>query len=189
MDHYFTIQVRPDPEFESTTLINAVFEKLHLALAAGGEDLQIGISFPDYTTAKRQQLGDKIRLHGLQAALTQLQSSPWLVGFQDYLTATPVAPRPADSRWVKVRRVQVQSSPERLRRRYMKRHQVDARAAALAIPESARHSTDLPWLQLNSGSTGQRFRLFIDQRFVDRPSAPGRFNSYGISSEAALPFF
>jgi CRISPR-associated endonuclease Csy4 len=47
----------------------------------------------------------------------------------------------------------------------------------------------LPWLEVRSTSTGQRFRLFIDQEIRPGPPVPGRFSPYGLSARATVPWF
>ncbi|CRI67085.1 conserved hypothetical protein [Thiocapsa sp. KS1] len=47
----------------------------------------------------------------------------------------------------------------------------------------------LPWIEVRSTSTGQHFRLFIDQKVRPGPPVPGRFSPYGLSATATLPWF
>ena len=47
MNKYLEIKLLPDPDFSSGILMNALFSRLHLALAAQCE-VNIGISFPDW---------------------------------------------------------------------------------------------------------------------------------------------
>jgi CRISPR-associated endonuclease Csy4 len=89
---------------------------------------------------------------------------------------------------VRVRRVQVDSNPERIRRRQIRRHGWSEEEARRRVPDSARRKTTLPFLICESGSTGHRFRLFIEHKVVD-DVAGGAFNAYGLSSTATLPLF
>ncbi|MGV2442369.1 type I-F CRISPR-associated endoribonuclease Cas6/Csy4, partial [Bacillus atrophaeus ATCC 9372] len=82
-----------------------------------------------------------------------------------------------------------QSSPERLRRRFAKRHQLSEAEARERIPDSAAQMLKLPYLQLRSHSTGQHFRLFLQLGAAQEHPIAGTFNSYGLSQSATLPWF
>ena len=67
MDAFVDLTLLPDPEFPATTLMNALFSKLHRGLVGHGEGT-IGVSFPDVEDAHRG-LGSRLRLHGSAADL------------------------------------------------------------------------------------------------------------------------
>lgn len=189
MDHYVDIDVRPDPEFPAHQLMSALYAKLHRALVAQGSD-GIGVSFPGVRTeAPHLGVGTRLRLHGGQAALSALLATDWLAGMRDHAALTPPASVPHEALHRAVQRVQTASSPERLRRRLMRRHDLDAEAARARIPDTAASYTDLPYLQLRSTSTGQTFRLFIRHGPLRPDPVPGGFNTYGLSQGATIPWF
>lgn len=199
LTHYVELELLPDPEFAVTHLMNALYAKLHRALcdmrAANPEGRGIGLSFPGHKEGARHSLGPVVRLHGNFQSLDALMTQPWLKGMRDHLTQ----PRP-DLLTVPdtfqghrmVRRVQVQSSPERLRRRLVKRHpgQMDATEALLRIPDEAAERTLLPFVQLHSRSTGHHFPLFIQHGPLQTTPLPGGFSTYGLSQQGAtVPWF
>ena len=186
VDHYLDIHLLPDPEFAPTQLINALFAKLHRALVQL-QSTNIGISFPDQRKGQAG-LGNRLRLHGTAGALQQLMTQPWLSGMRDHTQIGSPAAVPSSATAIVVRRVQAKSSPERLRRRQMKRKGWTTEQARDAIPDSAAETLKLPFLTLRSQSTGQTFRLFIDQHPVEN-ARPGTFNTYGLSTTASLPTF
>lgn len=187
MDHYLDIHLRPDPEFPSPQLMGALFAKLHRALVALLEE-SIGISFPALDE-QRPWLGEHLRLHGTCAALDRLMAQPWLRGMRDHLRLGELLAVPTDARHRQVRRVQVKSSPERLRRRQIRRHGFSEEEARQRIPDSAARTLDLPYLHLRSQSSGQSFRLFIRHAPVQDAPVAGRFNRYGLSDSATVPWF
>lgn len=187
MDSYIELQLLPDPEFPATTLMNALFAKLHRGLVSNGEG-RIGISFPD-AAPKEPGLGSRLRLHGLAADLEKLMSLNWLQGVRDHLSSGPVSTVPANTRYRLVRRVQAKSNPERERRRLIARKGVSPEAAILAIPDSAAESLKLPYVVLASQSTQQQFRLFIEHLPLQDQPATGLFNAYGLSTRATIPWF
>ncbi|WP_313055863.1 type I-F CRISPR-associated endoribonuclease Cas6/Csy4 [Pseudomonas lopnurensis] len=187
MDHYLDIHLLPDPEFSAGQLMNALFAKLHRALVQLGSD-SIGVSFPKARDGAAG-LGGHLRLHGCLAALDDLLALPWLTGMRDHVRLGEAAPVPADARHCRVRRVQADSNPERLRRRAMKRHGLSEDQARERIPDAAVKWLRLPYLQLRSQSTGQPFRLFIEQSPPQPEPRTGAFNTYGLSRDATVPWF
>jgi CRISPR-associated endonuclease Csy4 len=187
MDHYVDIEVRPDPEFPANQLMSALYAKLHRALVAQGCN-RIGVSLPGVERAGAH-LGTRLRLHGELAALTTLLASDWLAGMRDHVALTQPARVPDSAQHRVVKRVQLKSNPERLRRRLMRRHDLDEREAIQRIPDEAARFTRLPFVQLRSASTGQTFRLFIDHGPLLASAAPGDFNAYGLSQGATIPWF
>jgi CRISPR-associated endonuclease Csy4 len=186
MDHYLDIHLLPDPEFPAGQLMNALFAKLHRALVQL-DSRSIGVSFPD--ARKGAGLGQHLRLHGCMAALNDLLALPWLTGMRDHVKLGEPTPVPTDAKHCRVRRVQVDSSPERLRRRTMRRHGLSEEKARERIPDHAAKLLQLPYISLRSQSTGQPFRLFIEQGKPQPEPVVGSFNAYGLSQEATVPWF
>ena len=187
MDHYVDIDVRPVQEFPAHQLMSALYAKLHRALVAQACS-RIGVSFPGVDSVA-PYLGTRLRLHGEFAALSVLLESDWLTGMRDHVALTPPMQVPNTAQNRAVRRVQVKSSPERLRRRLMRRHAIDEQEARQRIPDESARLAHLPFVQLRSTSTGQTFRLFIDHGPVQPGAAPGGFNAYGLSQGATIPWF
>ncbi len=184
MESYQDIRVLPDPEFIEETLMAALFARLHRALVAYGKG-DIGISFPEHA----KKLGGVIRLHGSQAALTQLEESRWRAGLNDYCRATAILAIPAVTGWRVVSRVQVKSSVERLVRRSLRKGWITEEQAQQRIAEGRDRRCNLPFLTLNSLSTGQCFKLFISHGKLQTTPASGSFSSYGLSDTATVPWF
>lgn len=187
MDYYLDIHLRPDPEVPSPHLMSALFGKLHRALVALPEE-SVGISFPA-RDEQRPWLGEHLRLHGTCAALDRLMAQPWLTGIRDHLRLGELLPVPVDAKHRQVRRVQVKSSPERLRRRQMRRHGFSEEEARQRIPDRTARQLDLPYLHLRSQSTGQSFRLFIRHGPLQDTPIAGHFTRYGLSDSATVPWF
>jgi CRISPR-associated endonuclease Csy4 len=185
LDHYLDIQLLPDPEFAPDQLLRALFGKLHRALVQLG-DGSVGISLPGHSACGT---GNHLRLHGSQSALMRLQALDWLTGMRDHTRLSELAAIPADCLHRVVRRVQVDSSPERQRRRLMKRQGLDEHTARQRIPDSAMKLTHLPWVEMRSQSSGQRFRLFIEHGPLLPVATLGRFSKYGLSASATVPWF
>ncbi len=186
MDHYLDIRLLPDPEFPAGQLLNALFAKLHRRLVQLNSHA-IGVSFPE--VREGDGLGQLLRLHGCAAALGDLQGQPWLMGMRDHVRMGEVSLVPANAQHCRVRRVQSDSNPERLRRRAMKRHGLSEQQAVERIPDTAVKLLHLPYLSLRSQSTGRQFRLFIGQDAPQSTPCVGSFNAYGLSQNATVPWF
>ncbi|MGF6527666.1 type I-F CRISPR-associated endoribonuclease Cas6/Csy4 [Variovorax sp. PvP013] len=187
MDHYLDLTLRPDPESAPTHLMAALFGKLHLALVARRSE-HIGISFPAVQT-ERQWLGDRLRLHGSDVDLTHLMATSWLGGMRDHLQVTSVLSVPSGTAHRVVSRVQAKSSLDRLRRRQMRRHGLDADQALARVPDTAAERLDLPYIHLRSQSTNQMFRLFIRHGALQEAATVGSFSTYGLSTSSTIPWF
>ena len=184
MDRYIDLTLLPDPEFPEPQLMSALFAKLHRGL----HDLQctdVGVSFPRFA----RDLGACLRLHGSVENLDRLMSLDWLTGMRDHLHIGELSAIPADVKYRCVSRVQVDSNPERLRRRLIKRHRISEEEARQRIPDSVAKRCNLPYVMLRSNSGGQHFRLFIRHGDLQEKAVTGAFGSYGLSNEATIPWF
>lgn len=187
LSHYIELQLRPDPEVAPTHLLAALYTRVHRALVAQGATV-IAVTFPDYS-ADRHTLGERLRLHGSEADLQFWATGQWLGSVRDHVSAVPLAPVPADARHRTLRRVQVKSSPERLRRRLMQRHQLSEEQARERIPDNLARTSPLPYVQLASASTAQQFRLFLELGAEQDAVQTVDFNAYGLSTTATVPWF
>jgi len=187
MDHYINIILRPDPEVNVQQLMSVLFEKIHHALV-DLKSTKIGVSFP-HAAANKAHLGDCLRLHGNQNDLNVLLKARGLTSFRDHLNVTEPCLVPISAQHCIVKRVQVKSSPERLRKRLMRRHNIDLSQAIERIPDKIAQVTKLPYISFSSQSTGQTFRLFINQSKPQTEQIIGEFNTFGLSQLATVPWF
>jgi len=185
MNRYIDIEILTDPEFTSPQILSVLVRKLHQSLV----DLncnQIGVSYPEH---KSTTLGGLMRLHANEHSLQRLMETGWLTGLLDHVKVSECLEIPKDSKFCMVSRVQVKSSPERLRRRAQKRHGISEEEARERISDRAAKTTNLPYVRLASISTKQKFPLFIQHGPVTEKNKLGEFNNYGLSSQATVPWF
>lgn len=189
MDHYLDIRLRPDPDFPAAMLMGALYSKLHRALHDLHAD-DIGVSFPDHKLGVRARTpGDRLRLHGGQARLEQLMEVSWLTGMRDHVMLGAIQPVPAEARHRIVQRRQFNTGSPSRARRYAQRHGIETEEAQRLMETSAARQIALPFVQVSSRSSGQRFALFIEHGQPQPQPVSGRFNHYGLSSEATVPWF
>lgn len=169
-------------------LISALYGRLHRALVQQ-RATEIGVSFPGHDNAK-PSLGEHLRLHGPQDALQALMATAWLQGLRDHLRTGEITAAPDGTMHRVVSRVQAKSNVERLRRRAMSRHGLDAAKAAERIPAAVERRLQLPFVTLGSRSTGQAsFPLFIRHEDLTNAAVKGGFSSYGLSQGGTVPWF
>lgn len=189
MDHYLDIRLRPDPDFPAAMLMGALYSKLHRALHDLHAD-DIGVSFPDHKTGVRARTpGDRLRLHGREARLEQLMGIPWLTSMRDHVTLGAIEPVPDDVRYRIVRRRQFNTGSPSRAKRHAQRHGIEIEEAQRLMEKPASRQITLPFVQISSRSTEQRFALFIEHVQPQSRPVAGRFNHYGLSSEATVPWF
>lgn len=186
--HYLDIRVVPDPETSASQLLDALYDRLHLALVQQRRN-DLGVSFPGYSLAPRA-MGSLLRLHGQADTLRQFLQQDWLNGLRDHVRLSEVTPVPDTTSHRCVHRRQFKTSAERLRRRRMRRKGETAEQAIQAIPQTMERQPDLPYLHLRSRSTGQpSFCLFIALGPLRQDANAGTFNSHGLSSTSTIPWF
>ena len=182
MNFYCDIKVLPDPEAPATVLINNLMSKLHRALVQlNGHS--IGVSFPNVN----KTLGDTLRLHGCEAALQALLEINWLKGLRDYCELKAISPVPDRCQHRVVKRRQ-QKSAHNKRKRSVAKGWLSPEEAQRNIPDKEK-PLKLPFVQLNSASTGQQIKIFIENGPVSDTPSKGKFSCYGLSQTATIPWF
>lgn len=187
MAYFIDIHLLPDPEVARNHLLSALYSKLHRALVQHARG-DIGVAFPGHD-GQHQSLGSCLRLLGSQEALSALMAREWLAGMRDHVRLTSAAPIPDDAAQLSLRRVQVKTSPERLRRRQMKRHGLTETQARERVPDSVGKTLRLPFVQLASASTGQNFRIYFRLDSANGAAPATEFNTYGLAQSGTVPCF
>ncbi|REL26549.1 type I-F CRISPR-associated endoribonuclease Cas6/Csy4 [Thalassotalea euphylliae] len=185
MDHYIDIKLMPDAEMPENVLMNKVYTKLHKVLFDFNAD-NIGVSFPEY----RIKLGKLLRLHGDLAILNDLQGTDWLGGLgRGYCKVSSILPVPIDAKHRTVSRKQTTMSQAKLRRLKARGSISSAAEEKAYIAKMFTQGIDNPYLELESGSNGHKHRRFIQfGELTDQPIA-GKFDHFGLSKLATIPWF
>lgn len=190
MRWYQEITLLPGAEIPVSYLWTKVFTQLHLALAEASRRNgagRIGISFPGYGEKK---LGTKLRLFAEEKeTLEALDTGAALERLLDYVHLTGIRKIPEGRLCghAVYSRVQPDASVERKARRYAKRHEDMTYEAALVLLSSKGKDNALPYIQLKSFSTGEKFSLFILR--TEKEETKGTFSAYGFSPTATVPEF
>lgn len=212
MKHYIELTLLPASDFNLFKLWSRVFEQLHLGFVENQDDkkrVPIGLSLPEYKMGNKYGvLGSKCRLFADdEATLERFNAPQRLARLSDYVHCTGIKAVPDKvTGYAVYRRVQPKTNPEKLARRYAKRHGLDLatalnmtvelreQASDAAYPQTFRYcdmlkpSVALPFIRLQSLSNGKTFCLWIKKTLVAEPSGSG-FNSYGLSAATTVPEF
>ena len=195
MSHYQELTLLQHEEVPLYALWGKVYTQIHLALtelqAALGTG-NVGVAFPEYrfdAEAQIGHLGRKLRVFADDAAiLQQLNLAQHLRRYADYVQLSAVAAVPAEHGLACYARVQVKSGAERATRRLIKRHPELNYETELARLQALSVHSALPFIQLNSLSSKQAFRLFIAKSEATVVQT-GDFGTYGLSNSATVPDF
>lgn len=198
MKFYQEITLLPDTEIPLYFIWQKVYQQLHIALVENkdnDDNSKIALSFPKYNETKTH-LGDKLRIFAeTEEQLDQFNSSQWLERFSDYTHVTSIRPVPK-----KVKghacfyRERVKSNILRLARRRAKwKNETLEEALKVIKPPEKKQKTDLPFIWVNSQTSGKKFRLFINQT-VSENAVEGQFTCYGLGRKsdercATVPWF
>ncbi|WP_133128793.1 type I-F CRISPR-associated endoribonuclease Cas6/Csy4 [Legionella nagasakiensis] len=183
MDYYIDVSIFPDSEFPASVLMNAIYAKLHKALHALAAT-NIGVSFPKHNTT----LGNLLRIHGKKEALQDLQNLNWIGGMIGYCDVGLIMSVPAGTKFRTVSRKQPTMSQSKLRR-LIKRNSLMEEEIRQYKAKMFSKGLGNPYIELVSGSNGQRHRRYIEfGDLLDQPIS-GEFDQFGLSKTATVPWF
>lgn len=193
MNSYQDIKIQPDAEMRENWLLNKVYSKLHKAIF----DLlatDIGVSFPQVTI----KLGDVVRIHSTQERLQQLQSLNWLGGLSGYCKVSEVLPVPDKVNGHQtIFRIRQNMSLARMQKKiayqkskgYLKTDDDIKAYEKYYKAKMFKTGLDSPYLELQSTSTTNKYRLYIAFGELQKQSVEGEFNHFGLSKIATTPIF
>jgi CRISPR-associated endonuclease Csy4 len=194
MKYYIEITLNENSEYNLFTLWSKVYQQIHIGLVEMQDEkgnVPIGISFPEYVNYERfNLLGSKIRLFANNLeTLVQFDSKKRLEKLTEYLNFSEINQTPEIVKgYVQFQREQPKINPERLARRYAKRHNVEYEIALKTYEGLKKPNIKSPFIRLKSLSTAQVFCLWIQKNSVSEPKL-GSFNSYGLSTSSSVPEF
>lgn len=200
MNYYQEITLIDQAEISPYFIWSKLYSQLHLALAgikSADDKVNIGVSFPQYIYEQKTEkskakvnLGKKLRLFAqAEEELIQLNIKKWLERLTDYVHITSIRPVPEEkiTGYACFKRKQPKTNAERLARHRVKRGDIGF-DEALSRYQNVVTTSDLPFIQLKSLTSGQPFKLFITKQTAEQ-SASQVFSTYGLSSESSVPEF
>jgi len=201
MKYYQDITLLPDQDVDLYFLWGKVYQQVHLALVeqkCEANKVDIGVSFPNYIYDKsRAYLGNKLRLcASTESGLNRLDAGRWLNRLRDYVHLTQVRLVPDKVEYVHFYRKQIKSLEKVAKRRATHLNISVDEAMSFLEKEGRGDRTDLPFIQMESlssqhsgGRVARRFPLFIQKCMSKGERNGGRFDCYGLSKTATVPWF
>ncbi|WP_077338621.1 type I-F CRISPR-associated endoribonuclease Cas6/Csy4 [Pseudocolwellia agarivorans] len=198
MKYYQDITLLPDPEITIGFIWQKVYQQVHIALAENKiaeNSSAIALAFPQCSPKGNKNvafpLGNKLRIFApSEELLDKLAINSWLKRFSDHTHITSIKAVPENvSEYVCVKRKQCKTNLSRLARRRAKRKDETFEQALQHYASFNDEQSKLPFINVNSLSKSEQFRLFIDQKKVSEATV-GEFTCYGLSKEqATVPWF
>ncbi len=195
MKYYIEMTLLDNPDLNLFSLWSKVFQQIHLGLVEIQDDqgqVPIGLSFPEYVIGEKYSLlGSKLRLFANdEAGLKQFDAVKWLARLSDYVHCTSIRPVPEKLiGYATYQREQPKTNPERLARRYARRHNVEYEIALTLYSKKNYQAINSPFIRLKSLSSDNNFCLWIKKIRVDTQSSTTKFSRYGLSSVSTVPEF
>ena len=193
MNFYTEIALLPDEEVPIFFIRNKVYTKLHKAIYDLKAD-DIGISFPQVD----KELGCLIRVHSSNERLQELQNLNWLGGLSGYCKVGEILTIPDNIKGYQViSRIRQTMSLAKLSKRidYQKKNgdlKTDDEVKAYERQYKAKMfqtALNNPYLELQSTSTGNLYRIYINFSELEQQPIKGQFNRFGLSKNATVPIF
>lgn len=188
MDYYIDIKLLPNKELRENILLNQLYTEFHKRLY----DLhssEIGVSFPNYHI----KLGNLFRIHGTKEHLEVLQSVNWIEKYKKNYHVSNITQIPQNVKYRTISRIQQNMSHSKLRR-LIKR--AKDRKDELAQEEIKKYKIkmlkgglDNPFVELISGSNDKRHRRYIAFGDIRDTKTEGKFDTFGLSKDATVPWF
>lgn len=188
MNYYIDIELFPKKELRENILLNQLYSEFHKRLV----DLNsttIGVSFPRH----RLKLGDIFRIHGDKELLEKLQSEEWIKKYPKNFHISKIAPIPKEVKFGVISRIQQTMSQSKLRRLIKRAEEGKGGIKEEDIKKykikMLQGGLDNPFVELISGSSKQRYRLFVEFGEFHDSEVKGEFDTYGLSKTATVPWF
>lgn len=191
MQYYIDIKLLSDTEITLGFIWQKVYNDIHLALVEHKDHenmVSIGLSLPAY--GEIFPLGNVLRLFAQsEAELKSLNLDTRLIRYADYVDIGDTKEIPPEIKgYVTFGRKQFKSNPQRLAKRYAKRHSVSLEEALEVYKQVEAQQTKLPYINIKSTSTGQHLKIFIEKKEAKREEK-GKFTTFGLSQTATVPWF
>lgn len=188
MNYYIDVKLLPKKELRENILLNQLYTEFHKRLY----DLKastIGVSFPNYHI----KLGNIFRIHGSKASLEVLQSISWIEKYEKNYHMSSIKPVPNNVKYRTVSRIQQKMSQSKLRRLLKRAEEGKGGLTPNDIKKykikMLQGGLDNPFVELVSGSNGERHRRFIKFGDIQDTEVKGKFDTFGLSKDATVPWF
>lgn len=199
MNFHQEVRMIPDPEVGLGFLWMKSYTQIHLALVEYINNIDsdgLGIAFPEYNhdekSPRKSTLGHSLKISAKDTnALAKLDLATWLKRLEGYVTVSEIIRSDQLEKHITFTRYQPknQARLRRMLRRRMDSLGENEEQAQSHISQLTAKKTTLPFIQLESLSNLQAFRLFIKKNEASEQK-DGSFTTYGLSKDGAtVPVF
>lgn len=195
LNYYQELELIEQPDVSLGVIWSKLYMQLHLAFAdlKNKNGIQtIGVSFPEYNDPNFP-LGKRLRLFAAtEKELTDLAISHWLSRLADYIKVKDIHAVPSKrvKEYAVFSRKEIKRNPEAIaRRRARKDPGITYEEALRRAKLQEQKVCLLPFINLASLTSVQRFKLFIDRKEEKGPGENLEFSSYGLSHNTPVPIF
>lgn len=199
MKFYIDITLLPSDEIGVHFLWTKVMTQVHLALVEiqdGNQKVPVAVSFPQYREKQDKKqgfIGKKLRLLAVgKTDLERLNLEVFFSRLLDYVHIKTISDVPSTNTYESFSRKKVIGTVDRLIRRRMERYNETIEQAKKYFVgyESKAGQQDLPFIQMKSLNSQHHFCLSIVRKNkTNGVNTIQEFNTYGLSSNGALPKF
>jgi CRISPR-associated endonuclease Csy4 len=192
MNYYQEISLLPNADIAVYFLWQKLYQQIHLALVgnkSADNASAIGVVFPEYDSGKFS-LGTKLRLIAAdEKLLEQTHCEKWLTRLSDYVHVSRIKPVPEKlAGYACFKHIKLKGNKEKLARRRANRKGETLQQALAHFEDFEEQQSKLPYINMNSQTNGQRFRLFIEKQVMEQPQT-GVYSCYGLSNTITVPLF
>ena len=192
MKYYQELTLLPQEDIDLYFIWQKLFQQIHLALVENKNEENaspVGVGFPEYH-AESYCLGKKLRIFAYkEELLEQMQCEKWLNRLKDYVKLNPIKPVPEKLiGHACFKHIKLKGNKEKLARRRANRKGETLQQALAYFEGFDEQQSKLPYINMTSQTTGQRFRLFIEKQVMEAPQT-GLFSCYGLSNTTTVPLF
>lgn len=183
MTHYIDIKLLANKELRENVLLNQIYTSFHKRIY----DLKsenIALSFPNY----KLNLGRLFRIHGEMEVLEKLNKKDWLGNYKKFCKVSSINIIPSDVKYRVVSRIQQNMTESKLRR-LIKRGNISDEDIKKYKIKMLQGGLDNPYVELISMSNGQLHRRFISFGELKDSEIKGKFDLFGLSKSATIPWF
>lgn len=117
-----------------------------------------------------------------------MQSSHWLGGLNGYCEVSPIRSVPESVQYRTISRVQSNMTEAKLRR-LIKRGSISPDEAKAYKAKMFQKGLDNPYLELDSKSNGHKHRRYLKFGELNSEPVAGKFDQFGLSKIATVPWF
>lgn len=192
MNYYQEISLLPNADIAVYFLWQKMYQQIHLALVdnkSADNSSAIGVVFPEYDPGKFS-LGTKLRLIAAdEKLLEQTHCEKWLTRLSDYAHVSRIKPVPEKlAGYACFKHIKLKGNKVKLARRRANRKGETLQQALAHFGDFGEQQSRLPYINMNSHTNGQRFRLFIEKQVMGQPQT-GFYSCYGLSNTTTVPLF